>query len=138
MTNMSVCYISKTLQATSDQTSSLDQIKSSRVPISTGYKWKSKSRKKRKWLLKGEDELSSSVKKQKNYSKVTPELIEHMYEWIGNYPQVVKSPISNYTFLFPDTEQPGKKIRVSKLLFHISICKLYYDLISDGSIYQIK
>ena len=138
MINMSMCYISKTQQKTIDQTYSLDHIKSSGVPISTGYKWKPKFTKKRKWLPKGEDELSSSVKKQKNYSKVTPELIGHMYEWIGNYPQVVKSPIPNDTFLVPDTERPGKKIRFSKLILHIWICEIHNYLISDGSIYKLK
>ena len=48
---------------------------------------------------------------------VTPELVEHLNEWIRNHPQLVTSPISNGTFLIPDPDQPGKRIRVSKLLF---------------------
>ena len=51
---------------------------------------------------------------RKIYSKVTPKLIEHLNERIGNHPQVVNSPISNEKFLVPDPEQPGNKIRVSK------------------------
>ena len=54
---------------------------------------------------------------KENYSKVTPEIIEHIHEWIGNHPQVVNSPISNYTLLVPDHNQPEKKIRVYKLIF---------------------
>ena len=50
------------------------------------------------------------------YAKVTPELIEYLNEWIVNHPEVVKSPISNDTMLVPNSEQPGKKIRVSKFL----------------------
>ena len=54
-----------------------------------------------------------------NNSKAMSELIYHLNEWIGNHPQVVNPPISNGTLLVPDTEQPGKKIRVSKLLLQI-------------------
>ena len=79
-----------------------------------------------------------SVKKRKNYSKVTPELIDYLHEWIVNYPQVVNSPISNDTLLVPNHKQPGKEIRVSKFLFQISINELHNNLISNISIYQIK
>ena len=79
-----------------------------------------------------------SVKKSKNYSKVTPELIDYLHEWIVNYPQVVNSPISNDTLLVPNHKQPGKEIRVSKFLFQISINELHNNLISNISIYQIK
>ena len=79
-----------------------------------------------------------SVKKSKNYSKVTPELIDYLHEWIVNYPQVVNSPISNDTLLVPNHKQPGKEIRVSKFLFQISICELHNDLIYWSSIYQLK
>ena len=51
-----------------------------------------------------------------------PELIDHLNEYIVNNLQVVNSTISNDTLLVPDPEQPGKKIRVSKLIFQISIC----------------
>ena len=71
-------------------------------------------------------------------SKAMPELIEHLNEWIGNHPQVVNSPIPNDTFLVPDPERPGKKIRVYKLLLQISIRELHNDLISESSIYQLK
>ena len=46
--------------------------------------------------------------------------------------------ISNDTLLVPDPEWPGEKIRVSKLLLQLSICDLHNDLISEGSIYQLK
>ena len=69
---------------------------------------------------------------------MTPELIEHMNECIINHPQLVNSPVSNYTLLVPDTELPGKKIRVSKLILQISICELHNNLIFEISIYQFK
>ena len=94
--------------------------------------------KKRKQLLEGEDELWSSVNKRKKYSKVTPELIQHLNERIGNHPQVVNLPISNDMLLLPDTLRPGKKIRISKLLLLIPIFELHNDLISEGNIYQLK
>ena len=119
MTNMNVCSASKKQQSTSDYPSDLDQIKAIGVPISTRYRWRSESRKKRKLLLEGKYELWVSVKKRKNYSKVTPELIEHLHEWIGNHPQVVNSPISNDTLVVSGHKRPGKKIRVSKLLLKI-------------------
>ena len=72
------------------------------------------------------------------YSYVTHELIDSPNEWIGNCPQVVNSPISNDTLLVPDPEQPGEKIRVSKLIFQISILKLHNDLISESIIHQLK
>ena len=58
--------------------------------------------KKRKQLLEGKDELWVSVEKSKKYSKLTPELIGHMHEWIGNHTQVVNYPISKDTLLVPD------------------------------------
>ena len=61
------------------------------------------------------------VNKRKNYSKGNTEIIENLNEWIGNNLQVVNSQISNNTLLVPDHKQPGKKIRVSKLLLKISI-----------------
>ena len=94
--------------------------------------------KKRKRLLEGEDELWASVKKWKKCSKVMPELIDHLNEYIVNNLQVVNSTISNDTLLVPDPEQPGKKIRVSKLIFQISICQIHNDLISESIIYQLK
>ena len=51
---------------------------------------------------------------------------------------MVKSPIFNDTLLVPDPDKPGKKMRVSKLLLHISICELHNDLIYEISIYQLK
>ena len=72
------------------------------------------------------------------YSKVTTELIEHMNEWIGNYPQVTNPPISNDILLVPDLDRPGKKTRVSKLLLQISICELHNDLMSESNIHQLK
>ena len=69
---------------------------------------------------------------------MTPELIEHLHEWIGNHSQSVNLPISNHTFLVPDHKQPGKKIRVSKLLLRVSICELHNYLISESSIYKLK
>ena len=71
-------------------------------------------------------------------SKGTPELIEHMDKWIGNNPQVFNSPIFNDTLLVTDTYIPGKKIRVSKLLLHVSICEIHNYLISNSIIYQLK
>ena len=41
-------------------------------------------------------------------------------------------------FLVPDPERPRGEKRVSKLLLQISICTLHNDLISEGSIYQLK
>ena len=76
--------------------------------------------------------------KMGKYSKATSELIDNMNENIGNIPQVMNSPNSNYILLVPDPEQPRKKIRVSKFILQISICELHNDLISEGSIYQIK
>ena len=67
-----------------------------------------------------------------------PELIDHLNEWIGNHPQVENSPISNDTLLVPDTEQPGKKIRVYKLILQISTHELHNYLISEIIIYQLK
>ena len=52
---------------------------------------------------------------------MTPELIDHLHEWIVNHPQVLNLPISNETMLLPDHNQPENKIRVSKLLLQISI-----------------
>ena len=95
-------------------------------------------KKKRKRVLEGEYELWVSFNKRKNYQKVTPELIGHIHEWIGNYPKVVKLTISNDTLLFPDHKQPGKKVGVSKLLLQISIRELHNDLVSENSIYQSK
>ena len=69
---------------------------------------------------------------------MTPELIEHMHEWIGNHPEVVNLPISNDTLLVSDHNQPGKKIRVSKLLLQISIRELHNYLIPKSRIYQLK
>ena len=65
ITNMTACYSSKTPKSTSDKPYDLDQIKASGVSISTGYRWKSKSEKKRVLLLDSEDKLWASVKKQK-------------------------------------------------------------------------
>ena len=130
--------IRKYTQPTIDHPYDLDQIRYIGVTISKGYIWKSESREKRKQLLEGEDELWASVKKQIKYSKVTPESIEHMNEWIGNHPQVAKSPIYNETLLVPDTERPGKKIRVYKLLLKISINEIHNYLIYEGSIYKLK
>ena len=72
------------------------------------------------------------------YPKVTPGLIEHLNEFIGNHPHVVNLLISNDTLLVTDPEQPGKKIRVSQLILQISIRDLHNDLISESSIYQLK
>ena len=72
----------KYMQSTSDYPSALYPIKYSGVTISTGYGWKSKSRKKRKRLLEGKDALWESVKNWKNVQKGTPELIEHINKWI--------------------------------------------------------
>ena len=69
MTNITVCYSSKKPQSTSDHTSTLDQIKDSGVSISNGYRWKSKSRKKRKQLIEGEDELWAPVKRPKKIKR---------------------------------------------------------------------
>ena len=69
MTNINVCYSSKKPQSTSDHTSTLDQIKYSGVSISNGYRWKSKSRKKRKQLIEGEDELWAPVKRPKKIKR---------------------------------------------------------------------
>ena len=115
MTNMTVCSDIKKQQLTSDYPSKSDQIKAMGVPISTGYRWKYESiKKEQNQLLEDKYELWVSAKKKKNNSKVTPELIDHLHEWIGNHPQVVNSPIYNDTLLFPDNKQPGKKIRISK------------------------
>ena len=70
-------------------------------------------------------------------SKVTPELIENTNEWIVNHPQVVNSPIYNDILLVPDTEQPGKKTSVSKMILQISIPDPQNDLISESIIYQL-
>ena len=51
---------------------------------------------------------------------------------------MVKSPISNETLLFPDTEQQGKKIRNLNFFWQTSICELYNDLIFEVNIYQLK
>ena len=40
--------------------------------------------------------------------------------------------------LVPYHNQPGKKIRVSKLLCQISVRELHNDLIYEGIIYQLK
>ena len=69
---------------------------------------------------------------------MTSELIENMHERIGNHPEVVNLPISNDTLLVSDHNQPGKKIRVSKLLLQILIRELHKYLISKISIYQLK
>ena len=69
---------------------------------------------------------------------MTPVLIEHLNNWIGNNTQVVDLPISKDTLLVTDIKRPGKKIRVSKLLCRISISDLHNDLISENSIYQLK
>ena len=119
MTNMTVCYYSKKQQSTSDYPSDLDQIKATGVTIYTGYRWKSESIKKLKRILEGKYELWVSVKKRKNYSKVTLALIEHLHEWVVNHPQVVNPPISNDKLLVPDHKQPRNKIRISKLLLQI-------------------
>ena len=42
--------------------------------------------------------ISQEMKK----SKLTPELIENMNEWIGNNTQVVNLPISGDTLFVPD------------------------------------
>ena len=69
---------------------------------------------------------------------MTPVLIEHLNNWIGNNTQVVDLPISKDTLLVTDIKRPGKKIRVSKLLCRISISDLHNDLLSENSIYQLK
>ena len=69
---------------------------------------------------------------------MTPELIQHLHEWIINHPQVVNSPISNDIILVPGHKQPGNKIRFSILLLHISICKIHNYLIYESSIFQLK
>ena len=51
---------------------------------------------------------------------------------------MVNSPIYYDTLLVPDTERPGKKIRVYKLLLKISMINLNKDLISESIIYQFK
>ena len=51
---------------------------------------------------------------------------------------MVNLPISNDTLLVPDTEQPGKKISVYKLLSQISIHEIHNYLICLISIYQLK
>ena len=124
------------MQSTSDQPSALDQIKSSGVPIYTGYIWKSESRKKMttiRWRL-----IVGISQETEKHSKVMSELIENMNEWVFNHPQVVNSPISNDTLLVPDPDWPGNKIRVSKLLLQISIYELHNDLIYESSIYKLK
>ena len=50
----------------------------------------------------------------------------------------MNSPNSKEIFLISDHKQPGKKIRVSKLLLQISIFELHNDLISKSRIYQLK
>ena len=72
------------------------------------------------------------------YSKVTPGLIKHPNEWVGNHPQVVNQPIYNDNFFVPDPEGPGKKIRVSKLILYISIYEIHNYLVSESSIYPFK
>ena len=69
---------------------------------------------------------------------MTPELIENLNICIGNHPHVVKSPISNDTLLVPDTEIPGNKIRVSKMILQISIRDLHNYLITESIVYQLK
>ena len=69
---------------------------------------------------------------------MTPELNEHLYEWMGNNPQVVNSPISNDAYLVPDHKQSVEKVRVSKLYLQISIREIHNDLISESRTYQLK
>ena len=69
---------------------------------------------------------------------MTPELIEHLNEQNGNNPQVVKSSIINDTLLIPDPVQLGKKIRVSKFIFQISIHETHIYLIPESIFYQLK
>ena len=77
-------------------------------------------------------------KEKKNKLKVTPELIEHLHECMGNHPQVANLTIYNDILLVPDHKQPGKKIRVSKLLLQISISEIHNGLIHEIIIYQLK
>ena len=69
---------------------------------------------------------------------MTPVLIEHLNEWVVNNPQVLNSPISIDPLPVPDPEQPGNKIKVSKLLFQISIRELRNNLIFGIIIYKLK
>ena len=72
------------------------------------------------------------------YSKVKPELIYHLNEWIFNHPLLVNSKISNDALLVHDPERPGKKIKVSKFLLQKSIYELHDYLIYEKIIYQLK
>ena len=134
---MTILYSTKQ-QQTSDYPPNLYQIKAIGVPISTGYRWKYESIKKRKQPPEGKDKFWVSVKKRKNYSKVTPTLIDYLHEWIGNHPQLVNSKFSKDTLLVSDHKQPGKKIRGSKLLLQRSIIDMHNDLISESIIYKLK
>ena len=78
--------------------------------------------------------ISKEIKK---YSKVMPRLIKNLNEWIENHLQVVNSPIYNDTLLVLYPERPGKKIRVSKLLYQVSIHDLHSDFIYESIIYQL-
>ena len=113
--------------------SKIARIKSMGVPRSTGYRYLNIATKQRMEIRNGTINVPwSSVEKRKGYSKVSPKLRKRLFEWINNHPHIVNSPISNDTLLVPDPEQPGNRVRVSKLLLQISIRELHNDLLSDG------
>jgi hypothetical protein len=109
-------------QETSHRPSKRARIRSMGVPRSTGYRYLKIARKQRMETINGTINVPwSSVEKRKGYSKVSPELRKKLFEWINNHPHIVNSPISNDTLLVPDPEQPGNRVKISKLLLQISI-----------------
>jgi hypothetical protein len=98
------------------------KIRSMGLSKTTGYRYLSIAKKQRMETRNGTINVPwSSVEKRKGYSKVSPELRKKLFEWINNHPHIVNSPISNDTLLVPDPEQPGNRVKISKLLLQISI-----------------
>ena len=107
-------------------------IKHNNIPRSSGYRMINAASTKRKIIFSGNDESItkwSSVKKRKNYSKISSELREMVIKWLHNHPHVIPSPIYNDTLLVKNSFDTTNKTRVAKHLHQISIRELHNDLL---------
>ena len=73
----------------------------------------------------------SSVKKRKQYVKISSELRDSVIKWLHNHPHIISSPIYSDTLLFKDPFEPKTNLRVPKMLRQISMRELHNYLLSD-------
>ena len=73
----------------------------------------------------------SQVVKSKGYNKVDQDLIDKVYSFIENHPNVIQSPIMNDYVRVKDKTDPSVIHKVPKMLLQISIRELHNDVLEQ-------